>query len=100
MQIREHWLFSDLISQKGSIIKSIWLNVVSNFLQILVSLFVMAVYNKVLPNYAVSSLTTMAVGIVLIIAFDFLFKLIKARIISNSNDLIDEKLQKNCFRRF
>ena len=60
----------------------------------------MAVYNKVLPNYAVSSLTTMAVGIVLIIAFDFLFKLIKARIISNSNDLIDEKLQKNCFRRF
>ena len=72
MKISEHWLFSDLISQKGSIIKSIWLNVVSNFLQILVSLFVMAVYNKVLPNYAVSSLTTMAVGIILIIAFDFL----------------------------
>ena len=99
MQIREHWLFSDLISQKGSIIKSIWLNVVSNFLQILVSLFVMAVYNKVLPNYAVSSLTTMAVGIILIIAFDFLFKLIKARIISNSNDLIDEKLQKKLFQK-
>ena len=99
MQISEHWLFSDLMSQKGSIIKSIWLNVVSNFLQILVSLFVMAVYNKVLPNYAVSSLTTMAVGIILIIAFDFLFKLIKARIISNSNDLIDEKLQKKLFQK-
>ena len=41
----------------------------------------------------------MAVGIVLIIAFDFLFKLIKARIISNSNDLIDEKLQKKLFQK-
>ena len=87
--IKNHWLFSELSKQKRPFYKTIWLNVVNNLLQILISLFVMAVYNKVLPNYALSSLLTMAIGITIIIFIDFFLKVIKSRLTSNASNLVE-----------
>ena len=97
--IKSHWLFSELSKQKQPFYKTIWLIVVNNLLQILISLFVMAVYNKVLPNYALSSLLTMAIGITIIIFIDFLLKIIKSRLTSNASNLVEETLQKLLFEK-
>ena len=96
---KNHWLFSELSKQRQPFYKTIWLNIVNNLLQILISLFVMAVYNKVLPNYALSSLVTMAIGITIIIFIDFLLKVIKSRLTSNASNLIEERLQKLLFEK-
>ena len=57
----------------------------------------MAVYNKVLPHFAISSLVTMTIGILTIIFIDLLFKLIKSRLINSAGNIIDEQLQKKLF---
>ena len=59
----------------------------------------MAVYNKVIPNQAFSSLRSLAVGVSVIIIFDYLFKLIKSRLLSKSCDKIEEELQPALFRK-
>ena len=97
--IKNHWLFSELSNQKQPFYKTIWLNIINNLLQILISLFVMAVYNKVLPNYALSSLLTMAIGITIVIFIDFLLKVIKSRLTSNASNLVEETLQKLLFEK-
>lgn len=59
----------------------------------------MAVYNKVLPNYATTSLMTMSIGIGIIIVVDLCFKLIKSRIVQVAGDGVDEVLQTELFKK-
>lgn len=96
---KSHWLWGLVLKQSGPIAKVVWLNVSNNLLQILISLFSMAVYNKVLPNYATTSLLTMSIGIGIIIIVDLCFKLIKSRIVQAAGDGVDEVLQAELFRK-
>ena len=96
---RGQWLWDLIYEQKSSISKVIWLNVLNNSLQILISLFSMAVYNKVLPNFATTSLFTMAIGIFVVILIDLVFKLIKSRLVALSGDDIDKVLQSKLFTK-
>ena len=96
---KSHWLWGLVLKQSGPIAKVVWLNVSNNLLQILISLFSMAVYNKVLPNYATTSLLTMSIGIGIIIIVDLCFKLIKSRIVQAAGDGVDEVLQTELFKK-
>ena len=96
---KSHWLWGLVLKQSGPIAKVVWLNVSNNLLQILISLFSMAVYNKVLPNYAITSLLTMSIGIGIIIIIDLCFKLIKSRIVQAAGDGVDEVLQTELFKK-
>ena len=59
----DHWLWSEVSNQRNELGKAAYTNVLVNILQIFTSLYVMAVYNKVIPNQAISSLVTLALGI-------------------------------------
>ena len=98
-KFEKHWLWSCVNEQSGSIAKVVWLNILTNCIQILISLFSMAVYNKVLPNYATTSLLTMSIGIGIIIFVDFCFKLIKSRIVENAGASVDKVLQVELFKK-
>lgn len=52
-----------------------------NVLALAFPLFIMAVYDRVLPNYAISSLVALAVGVLIAIGFDFLLRLARSRMI-------------------
>jgi len=59
----------------------------------------MVVYNKVIPNSAYQSLLTVALGMLIIIAFDFIFKLIKTRIIDLATSNLELNLQKSLYEK-
>ena len=75
------------------------MNILINIFQIITSLFVMVVYNKVLPNNAVASLYTLLIGILIVLAFDGLFKLMKARIVAHATDEVEKNLQHLLFQK-
>jgi ATP-binding cassette, subfamily C, bacterial LapB len=54
--------------------QSMLATVLGNLLQLVSSLFVMAVYNKVIPNEALPTLVTLGVGVLVIVLFEFVFK--------------------------
>ena len=87
-----HWLWGEVKTETPKISQSVVANIVINVLQIFISLFVMAVYNKVIPNQAFSSLVSLTIGISIAILFDFIFKLLKSRIIHDVCKSIDTRL--------
>jgi ATP-binding cassette, subfamily C, bacterial LapB len=52
-----------------------------NILALVFPLFVMAVYDRVLPNYAISSLAALAIGVLVAIGFDFVVRIARSRMI-------------------
>ena len=69
------WLTSEVNQHAGDFTKAIIAITLSNFLQIFTTLFVMVVYNKVIPNEAMTTLTSLFIGIAVILIFDLLFNL-------------------------
>jgi len=67
--LNDHWFFSEAAAESSGLSRTIFLNVLGNFFQIITSLFVMVVYNNVLPYDAKSSLLTLVIGISIVIVF-------------------------------
>ena len=89
---RPDWLLAEIRQQWPALAKAGVGITVGNSLQIFTSLFVMVVYNKVIPNEAHNTLTTLAIGVVVLIIFDFLFKLLKSKLADEACQQIEAKL--------
>ena len=98
-ELKKHWLWGEVIGQQGNLAKAIYVNFLINFLQIFTSLFVMAVYNKVIPNSALGSLMSLALGVSVAVLFDWVFKLVKARIVNKACNDIEAALQPKLFSK-
>jgi ATP-binding cassette subfamily C protein LapB len=68
-----------------------------NMLALAAPLFTMSVYDRVIPNGAIPSLVALGVGLGLAIAFDFLLKVVRSRIIDMTGKKIDVVLAANIF---
>ena len=93
----EHWFFSEIVAEASALARTVFLNILGNIFQIVTSLFVMVVYNNVLPYEAKSSLLTLVIGISVILGFDLISKILKSRIVGAANDKIEAHLQKRLF---
>lgn len=70
-----------------------------NFLGLALPLFVMNVYDKVIPNESIPTLWSLAAGVVIALVFDFLLRLLRAKMIDNSGERIDLAVSSNLFER-
>ena len=95
-ELRKHRLWGEVLDQYN-LAKAIYVNFLINFLGIFTSLFVMAVYNKVIPNSALGSLLSLALGVSVAVLFDWVFKLVKARIVNKACNDIEAALQPKLF---
>jgi ATP-binding cassette subfamily C protein LapB len=68
-----------------------------NMLALAAPLFTMSVYDRVIPNGAIPSLVALGIGLGLAIAFDFLLKVVRSRIIDMTGKKIDVVLAANIF---
>ena len=72
----------------------------SNVLGLATSIFIMVVYDRVLPNQADQSLYALALGVGIAIIFDQLFKSARAAILENSAVYKDKKSNDHIFEQF
>ncbi len=70
-----------------------------NIFTLLTSLFSMIVYDRVLPNNAISSLIGLTIGLVIIIVFDFILKMLRAYFVDIAGADIDRDVGGNVFGR-
>jgi len=95
----DHWLWATVKQAKPYLTKAVVAAVVLGIFQIFTSLFVMAVYNKVIPNSAMTSLISLAVGVAVIALFDYMMKLVKARLVDTASSRLEEELQPRLFAK-
>jgi ATP-binding cassette subfamily C protein LapB len=94
---REHWFWS--------VVRRFWSNYghvalaafIINALALASPLFIMNVYDRVVPNGATASLTALAIGLTIAILFDFVLRTVRSRIIDMTGKKIDVVLAANIF---
>ena len=88
----------------GSFSNSKWLYsqvalaaVLTNFLGLSTSLFIMVVYDRVVPNEAIESLIALTIGVVIALVFDFIIKMLRASFVDRAGKRADGKMARLIF---
>jgi len=85
----EHW-FWGTVKKNFSIYRDVIIaSVLINIFVLMTPFFVMNVYDRVVPNYAIETLWAMAIGICIIFVFDLVTKFIRSYYIDISSKKID-----------
>ncbi|MET0723543.1 MAG: ABC transporter transmembrane domain-containing protein, partial [Tardiphaga sp.] len=94
---KKHWFWS-VVSRFGANYGHVAIAAfIVNMLALAAPLFTMSVYDRVIPNGAIPSLVALGIGLGIAIAFDFLLKIVRSRIIDMTGKKIDVVLAANIF---
>ena len=93
------WFWSSLSQSKWTYIQVIIAAAVSNFLGLSTSLFIMVVYDRVVPNQAIESLIALTIGVIIALGFDFLIKTLRANFIDRAGKRADIRMSKIIFNQ-
>jgi ATP-binding cassette subfamily C protein LapB len=93
------WLRAPIWANRGLFGQVALAAALINVFALATSLFSMTVYNKIVPNNAVDSMTALLVGISLVLAFDFLLRSLRGYFVDIAGQNIDETLGDAIFDR-
>ncbi len=86
------WLMEPMRRNKGIYGKVALAAVVINIFALVTSLFTMVVYDRVVPNNATASLIALSIGLVIVIIFDFVLKMLRAYFVDVAGARIDREV--------
>ncbi|MEM8798766.1 MAG: type I secretion system permease/ATPase [Pseudomonadota bacterium] len=94
-----HWLWGPIRASRGAYSQVILAASIVNILSLATSLFIMTVYDRVIPNNAVESLIALTVGMALALAFDFILKTLRGYFIDLAGQRLDLRVGSALFSR-
>ncbi len=94
---RPHWFWS--------VVRRFWTNYshvaiaafIVNTLALASPLFIMSVYDRVIPNGAIASLIALSIGMLIAVVFDFVLRVVRSRIIDMTGKKLDVVLASDIF---
>ena len=99
MKLIDHWFWSAFLENKQTYYKVMLAATLVNFMSVGSSIFIMVVYDRVLPNSAYESLYALTFGMVLVIVFDFILKMLKTYFIDYAGEFVDKNVGDTIFNR-
>lgn len=93
------WLMEPIRANRSIYVKVGIAAMMINIFGLVSSLFTMTVYDRVLPNNAVSSLVGLTIGLVIILIFDFILKILRAYFVDVAGADIDRDVGEGVFAR-
>jgi ATP-binding cassette, subfamily C, bacterial LapB len=103
VKIREpriaEWLSAPMRKNKGLYLKVGLATAMINIFTLIVSMFSMTVYDRVIPNNAMSSLVALSIGISIVFIFDFFLKILRGYFIDVAGAEIDQEIGESLFAR-
>jgi len=87
-----HWFWGALFEQAGLYRDVLGAALLVNIFALVMPLFVMNVYDRVVPNNATDTLWMLALGVLLVIGMDYMLRLLRGRFIDLASARIDVKL--------
>lgn len=95
--MNEHWFWSKVFFHKAIYIRVGLAGGMVNFLSIASSIFIMVVYDRVIPNGAFSSLYALTIGMLVVLIFDFILRNLRAWFIDFAGQQIDCTVGKDIY---
>lgn len=94
---RPHWFWSVVARFWGNYSHVAIAAFIVNVLALASPLFIMNVYDRVVPNGAIASLIALSIGLLLAIVFDFVLRTVRSKIIDMTGKKLDVVLAANIF---
>lgn len=96
---RHHWFWSELRKERRAFQPVLLASLLINLLALALPLFSMNVYDRVIPNRAVSTLWVLGVGVLLAFALDYCLRRARANLIDEIGRRLDLKLSQKIYAR-
>ena len=93
------WLLEPMLANKQTYIKVAMAAVLINIFALVTSLFSMVIYDRVVPNNAMASLTALSIGFAIVVIFDFVLKTLRAYFVDIAGADIDHKIGETVFAK-
>ncbi len=96
-QLVNHWFWGGIIACKKTYLQVISASVLINLFALASSLYIMTVYDRVIPNQAMESLWALTFIMGVILVFDFIMKMIRSIFIDYASARIDRSVSDRLF---
>jgi ATP-binding cassette subfamily C protein LapB len=96
---REHWFFGPVLNCKAVYFQVIFASVLINLFALASSLYIMTVYDRVIPNNAIDSLWWLTGIIVIVVFFDLAMKILRGIFVDSASARIDKMVSSALFER-
>jgi ATP-binding cassette subfamily C protein LapB len=90
-------LWREMFREPAWLAKVLVATLIINLLAVSTSLFAMQIYDRVVPTLAYATLTTLAVGMLLITVLDWILKTLRARILDSLAITVDKRVSQQVF---
>lgn len=94
---KNDWFWGALAQGRGLYIQVILAAVLTNILGLSSSLFIMVVYDRVVPNEAIESLIALTIGVLIALGFDFIIKTLRAQFVDKAGKRADARMSRLIF---
>ncbi|MEB3198832.1 MAG: type I secretion system permease/ATPase [Candidatus Sericytochromatia bacterium] len=94
---RGHWFWSVFAREGGTYAYVVVAAVATNVIALASSLYVMTVYDRVIPNNSLTTLWTLTIGCALIYAFDLVFRLLRGSLVDIAARRLDVLISRSIF---
>jgi ATP-binding cassette subfamily C protein LapB len=96
---RSHWFWSEAWKERRQFWPVMLAALIVNLLALAVPLFTMNVYDRVIPNKAIPTLWVLALGVAIALAFDFVLRLARSKLVDEIGRTLDAKLSQKLFEK-
>jgi len=94
-----HWFFGPVIRSKRLYMQVILASVFINLFALASAFYIMTVYDRVIPNEAMESLLALTIGVCIVMAFDFIMKVLRGVFTDQAGINIDHDVADSLFDR-
>lgn len=94
---KNDWFWGSLAQGKGLYAQVILAAALTNVLGLSTSLFIMVVYDRVVPNEAIESLIALTIGVLIALGFDFIIKTLRAQFVDKAGKRADARMSRLIF---
>ncbi len=95
----KHWFWSVILKSSPIYSEVLVASLLVNMFALASPLFVMNVYDRVVPNSAIETLWVLAIGVIIVYSFDIVMKMLRGYFIDSASKRIDAELSSKIFER-
>ncbi len=95
--MKNSWFWNSVVKNRKIYYQIFLASIFINFFAVASAFYIMTVYDKVLPNSAFSSLIALTIGMLVVIVFDFIMKMLRAYFIDVAGQKLDDEVAEKVY---
>jgi ATP-binding cassette subfamily C protein LapB len=94
-----HWFWKYIKENRRVYYQVIMASILINIFALVSSLYIMTVYDRVIPNNAIASLITLTIIMIIVMGFDFVLKILRGVFVDHASSQVDRRVSADLFNK-